>query len=229
MSAPAALTRVAKRLRILDREGNMDSIRLSGPAAFFFAMIAAAQPRLSPPVISQIEGKVYVEEKPLLQTGALSDGAVVRTAAASRVEIRLRGGVLYVGENTFVRVLDNRPYNFNRLEVLSGSAVLITDSEGTALAVCEDTVKLSDAGAFRFDLRPIPESPYGENDCRFRVYKGAASVQLPSVPTVLTSGKTMHLNRRCGDMIPTQSFNTGELDDLDRWSRRRTEAAARQQ
>jgi len=207
----------------------MESMRLSGLTTFFFALIAYAQPRLNPPVISQLEGKVYVEEKTLLQPSMLLDGSVVRTGEASRVEIRLRGGALYVGENSSVRVLDNRPYNFNRLEVLSGSAVLMTDSDGSALAVCEDAVKLSDAGVFRFDLRAIPESQYGENDCRFRVYKGAASVQLPTLPVVLTSGKTMHLNRRCGDMIPTQQFNTEDIDDLDRWSRERTGAAARRQ
>lgn len=207
----------------------MESIGFSGLTAFSFALIAAAQPRLSPPVISQLQGKVYVEEKPLLQPGTILDGSVVRTAEAGRVEIRLRGGVLYVGENSSVRVLDNRPYNFNRLEVLGGSAVLMTDSDGTASAVCEDAVKLSDAGIFRFDLRPIPESQFGEDDCRFRVYKGAASVQLATLPVVLTSGKTMHLNRRCGDMIPTHQFDTEDADDLDRWSRERTGVAPRRQ
>ena len=207
----------------------MESIRLSGLATCFFALTASAQPRLNPPAVSELEGKVYVEEKLLLQPGALPDGSVVRTGEGSRIEIRMRGGVLYVGENSSVRVFENRPYNFNRLEVLNGSAVLMTDSDGSALAVCEDTVKLSDAGVFRFDLRSIPESHYGENDCRFRVYKGAASVQLPTVPVVLTSGKTMHLNRRCGDMIPTQPFNTEDKDALDRWSRERTGADVRRQ
>ncbi|MEO8594830.1 MAG: hypothetical protein ABI759_16040 [Candidatus Solibacter sp.] len=208
----------------------MEFIRLSWLAGTVFALIAAAQPRFNPPVISQMEGKVYVEEKALIEPSALLDGSVVRTAEAGRVEIRLRGGVLYVGENSSVRILDNRPYNFNQLEVLSGSAVLVTDSDGSGLAaVCEDSVKLSDAGVFRFDLRSIPESPYGERDCRFRVYKGAASVQLATLPVVLTSGKTMHLNRRCGDMIPTQQFNTEDIDGLDRWSRERTGAVARRQ
>ena len=207
----------------------MESICLLGLTATFCASIASAQPRFNPPVISQLEGKVYLEDKPLLQPGTPLDGSVVRTAEASRVEIRLRGGMLYVGENSSVRVSENRPYTFNRLEVLSGSAVLMTETEGGALAVCEDTVTLSDAGVFRFDLRAIPESQYGENDCHLRVYKGAASVQLATLPVVLTSGKTMHLNRRCGDMIPTQQFNTKDIDDLDRWSQERAGTAARRQ
>jgi len=197
-------------------------------AASFWALIANAQPRLNPPVISQLEGTVYVGEKPVLQPSTLLDGSLVRTAEASRVEIRLRGGVLYVGENSSVRVLENRPYNFNRLEMLRGSAVLMTDSGGSALAVCEDPVKLSEAGVFQFDLRAMPESGDGESVCRFRVYKGAASVQLATLPVVLTSGKSMQLNRRGGDMIPTQQFNTEDIDALYRWSRERTGAVDRQ-
>ena len=110
--------------------------------------------------------------------------------------------------------------------MISGSAVLITDTDGSALAVCEDDVKVSDAGVFRFDLRAVPESQYGEHVCGLRVYQGAASVQLPTVSAVLTSGKTMHLNRRCGDMIPTQRFNTADSEDLNRWARERAAAFA---
>jgi len=32
----------------------------------------------------------------------------------------------------------------------------------------------------------------------------------------------MHLNRQCGDMIPTQTFNIDDIDGLDRWSRERS-------
>ncbi len=104
----------------------MKWIRILGLTFSFLASIAFAQPRVNPPVISQLDGKVYVEEKPILQPGTPLDGSVVRTEEASRVEIRLRGGVLYVGEKSSVRVSENRPHNFNRVEVLSGSAVLMT-------------------------------------------------------------------------------------------------------
>ena len=93
--------------------------------------------------------------------------------------------MLHVGANSSVRILENRNYNFNRFEVLSGSVVLKTDRDGSAAAVCENAIQFSESGVYRFDR---------ENDCRFRVYQGAASVQLPSLPVVLTSGGTM--NRR---------------------------------
>jgi len=131
------------------------------------------------------------------------------------VEIRLRGGVLHVGANSSVRILlENRNYNFNRFEVLRGSVVLTTDRDGSASAVCENDIKFSEAGVFRFDRAT-------GTDCRFKVYQGAASVQLASLPVVLTSGATMNLDRQCGDMIPHNHFNTQEVDDLDRWSQTR--------
>ena len=186
----------------------MQFIHLTGLSAVFFASIVSAQS----PAISQSEGTVFVQDKPLLQPATLPDGSVVRTAEASRVEIRLRGGVLHVGANSSVRILENRPYNFNRFEVLSGSVVLSTDRDGSASAVCENAIQFSESGVYRFDRK---------DDCRFRVYQGAASVQLPSLPVVLTSGGTMNLNRGCGDMVPHDHFNTQEIDNLDRWSRER--------
>ena len=197
----------------------MVPIRLLALTAVGSAVTAYAQPRLDSPVVSRLQGSAYVKDTPITEPGASIDGAVLRTAAASRAEIRIRGGVLYVGENSSVRVSDNRPYNFNQLQILAGSAVLVTGKGSGVLVMCEDAVKVSDDGVFRFDLSGLPQSRYGENECRFRVYKGAASVQLVTTPVVLTSGKAMQLNRRCGDMIPTQDFNTEESDDLDRWSR----------
>jgi hypothetical protein len=99
------------------------------------------------------------------------------------------------------------------------------------LVVCEDTVTLSDSGVFRLDIHPIPESQYAhtENACGFKVYKGSAKVQLATLTAVLTSGMTMHLNRRGGDMIPTQEFDIGDIDGFDRWSRERAGTDARRQ
>ena len=119
----------------------MQFIHLTGLSAVFFASIVSAQS----PAISQSEGTVFVQDKPLLQPATLPDGSVVRTAEASRVEIRLRGGVLHVGANSSVRILENRPYNFNRFEVLSGSVVLSTDRDGSASAVCENAIQFSES------------------------------------------------------------------------------------
>jgi hypothetical protein len=201
----------------------MNPIRFSGLASTFVALIASAQPPMTSPVIVHIEGKVYLDGQRVEAPATLAERSVVRTEDG-RTEIRLRSGALFLGENSSIRVIDNRPYNFNRLEMLNGSAV-VTTGAGSGLVACEDAVTLSDFGVFRLDLHPLPGSQYAENDCRLRVYKGAAAVQLATVTAVLTSGKTMHLNRRCGDMIPTQEFDIEDIDGLDHWSRQRAGAA----
>jgi hypothetical protein len=185
----------------------MNLIRLAG-LAVAVTLVAGAQP-YAVLAITHIEGKVYLDEKPVETPSVLNRDGVVRTEGG-RADIRLRSGTVFLGENSSIRVLENRPYNFNRLVMLNGSAVVAT-GEGAGLVMCEDTVTLSDDGVFRLDLH--------QGSCRFRVYQGAASVQLASVATVLRTGKTMNLNRQCGDMIPWNDFDLKEIDDLDRWSR----------
>jgi len=176
--------------------------------ALAMTLVAGAQPD-AVVAITRIEGKAYLDEKPIAAPVVLNRNSVVRTEDG-RAEIRLRTGTVFLGANSSIRVLDNRPYNYNRLEILNGSAVVST-SDGAGLVVCEDTVTLSDNGLFRLDLHG--------GSCHFRVYQGAASVQLASVVTVLRTGKTMDLNRQCGDMIPWNDFDLTEIDDLDRWGR----------
>jgi hypothetical protein len=181
------------------------------------ALAVFAQSSNEPAAITRIEGTVYVNEAAVTAPGSLTKDATVRTEAG-RVVIRLRSGTLFVGENSTVRVLDNHPYNYNRLEMTDGSAVVVTEN-GAGLVVCEDTITLSDHAVVRLDLRPITASPYGEHSCGVKVYEGAASVQLATVATVLRPGKTMPLNRRAGDMVPWHDFDLAGTDDLDHWSR----------
>jgi hypothetical protein len=119
-----------------------------------------------------------------------------------------------------VRVIDSRPVRFDRLEMMGGSAVAFKSADSTSM-VCENAIQLSHDGVFHFDLRPISAPPHGESECRFRVYRGAANVQVATLPAALASGTTMLLNRRCGDMIPWHQFETAEVDDLYRWSTKR--------
>jgi hypothetical protein len=191
----------------------MNLIRPVG-LTLFVMLVAGAQSSSVSAVIAHIEGKVYLDEK-LVETPVVLNGDYVVRTEDGRALIRLRSGTLFLGENSSVRVIDNQPYNFNRLEMTSGSAVVTTDN-GSGLMVCEDTVTLSDGGVFHFDLQPIPGSQYS---CRIRVYQGAASVQLATVATVLRTGKTMSLNRRAGDLVPWSDFDVADVDGLDRWSR----------
>jgi len=191
------------------------------------ATVVSAQ-HISPrTVIEHVEGKVYVDgqllDPPWASNFGNRGGSVVRTEAG-RAVVRLEGGILFLGENSSVKVID-RPYAPMQFGMLTGSAVVMTDETriGTAAVVaCEEPVTLSSSGVYRFDAETIVSPTQGNYSyCRFRVYKGAAAVQLPSFISVLTSGKTMNLNHTCGDHIPTGVFDIEEIDGLDRWSRQR--------
>jgi len=201
---------------------------ISRPTATFFALCAvtvSAQPTVPAKsgVVAHVEGVVFIDEQRVEASAVpfpIKAHTVMRTEKG-RAEIHLsKDGSLFLGENSSVRQIDSGGYKFSRLAILTGSAVLVTGANGS-LVDCEDAAKLSDSGVYRFDFNPIRQST--ENVCRFRVYKGAAAVQLPTTIAVLTPGKTMGLNRLSGDMIPTQAFNTEDIDALDNWTRQRVQ------
>lgn len=125
-------------------------------------------------------------------------------------------GLILVTAHSPIGAGGDRPYNFNRIQVLGGPAVIVTGKMGSQLD-CEMPARLSDGGVFRLDVQPL----FGSQVCALKVYRGAAAVQLPSFLVSLTAGKTMHLDHRCGDMIPWLEFDLRKTDELDQWSRER--------
>jgi hypothetical protein len=215
----------------------MKRVYTLGIATTFAALSApmASAQHISPrAVIEHVEGVVYVDQQRLEPPAASNfgnkGGSVVRTEDG-RAVIRLEDGMLFLGENSSVRVID-RPYALVQLGMLTGSAVVITETAigSAAVVACEEPVTLSGSGVYRFDAKRVVMP--GQEDytyCRFRVYKGAAAVQLPSFISVLTSGKTMNLNHVCGDHVQTNVFDIEEIDGLDRWSRQHLVADDRRQ
>jgi hypothetical protein len=184
------------------------------------AGIAAAQPG----EIKLFTGRVYLNGE-LLDPSApklpnITENSLVRTENG-RAEVLLAPGVtLRVGEGSSFRVMSNRASDI-RIEVLGGSALILTDPSAKLTVFCEDTVTLASSGAYRFDNRRYEDIK--ENFCMFKVYRGAAEVQLSSVKASLGVGRMMDLNRECGDHIPISRFNVdGELtwqaEDLRRIS-----------
>ncbi len=172
-------------------------------------------------LVGNIEGKVYLNEQPLEPSPApvhVYANSIVRTESG-RAEILFAGGVsLFLGENASFKFIPNSPYNFNRFEILDGSAVVATGEMGS-LAKCENDVTLSDVGLYRFDIIHLPG--LDQKLCGFKVYEGAAAVQLgdPPMISVPTKGNFMSLSLGCGVKIPLQKFNLKETDALDNWSR----------
>ena len=208
----------------------MSSIRLVAlvaicAAASIQGISAEAQPTAAR--IAYVEGAVYLDDRLVaapLDAPAFRDAATIRTTDGRAVVALKRGGALALNEHTQVRVLANSVDNFNRIEVIEGTAVLISGTSAPAVS-CRNDVKLSLAGAFRFDVQASP--PDGRATCRFRIYDGAAAVTLASLVLALRSGEAIVLDPTCGDMIPTTMFATNQLDAFDRWSRERATVTAR--
>jgi len=192
-----------------------------GFAMLLVAGIAAAQsadPRGTAALVVS-EGVTYLNDEPLQASGVPRDlpaAAGIRTTSGRAAIALKRGGRLFLDVNSSVRVLANGVYNFNRIEVLAGSAI-VTSETSAPVVECESEIRLSSGGVFRFDAQPV--TPAGERPCRFRVFDGAAAVPLVSVTNALRAGQMMICNRRCGDMIPTMEFARDQFDEFDRWAR----------
>jgi hypothetical protein len=167
--------------------------------------------------VTAVQGEVFVDDRPVSLPAPIEmkDPSVVRTADG-RAAISIRGGTLYLDRNSSARVMGNAPYNFNKVEVLAGSAI-VTAADAGGQVFCQDEVRLSQAGIFRIDVHPAASSI--DTRCAFRVFEGAAAIQLVSVTSVLTPGQQMDLNKHCGDMIPSRTFDVLARDDFDRWAR----------
>ncbi len=187
--------------------------------AGFVAAPAFAQPERTAAAVVLVEGSLFLDDRPVDPASlpsTLSDNALLRTEGG-RAAIALRGGGwLFLDAGASARVLDNRTDNFNRIEVVTGSAI-VESGTGTPLVDCEREVRLSTAGILRFDIRRV--GPAGERTCQVRVYDGGAAVHLATVTSALRAGDAMSCNRRCGDMIPTTEFPPDQLDEFDRWAR----------
>lgn len=190
-------------------------------ATVFTSTRASAQPaRGAGAALVHVEGDVYLNDRAVESNAVpsvLPDTAVLRTSQGRAAVALKRGGWLFLDAGASVRVLGNGVYNFNRIEVLTGSA-MVASATSAPLVECENAIRLSDSGMFRFDVEPVTST--GERSCRFRVFEGAAAVPLVTVTSVLRAGQTMACNRRCGDMVSTKEFSREQLDDFDRWARR---------
>jgi len=181
---------------------------------------AQVQPERTTAALVLAEGVVYLNDTPAEATTApsvLPDLAVLRTGEGRAAIGLKRGGWLFLDADSSVRVFGNAVYNSNKVEVLSGSAIVFSGTSAPLIA-CESEIGLSSGGLFRFDAQPA--TAVGGRPCLFRVYDGSAAVPLVTVTNALRAGESMTCNRRCGDMIPTAEFSPSQLDEFDQWARR---------
>jgi len=193
---------------------------VSSVAALCATAAASAQQTAAAASLVRVEGTVTLNGQPVA-AGApatpLGDVAEIETKDGRLAIALKRGGTFVLGPNASARLHANGVYNFNRIEMLAGSAVLLSGTS-SPIVVCGTEARLSSGGVFRFDVLD-PERVDGSQRCRMRVYEGAASTPGASIAYVLRDGQEMVMNKRAGDMIPVNRVPAAALDDLDRWAR----------
>lgn len=202
----------------------------AGLALLLGSHVVLAQSGPAVATLVRTEGVVYLNDQPIAGGAAPialgGDAARIRTDAGRAMVALKRGGILALADHAAVNVLANGGLNYNRIELLAGSAVVVS-AQSSPLVACGTDVRLSSRGAFRFDVL-TPERVDGSARCEFRVYEGAGSTPSSSgAAYVLRDGQRMTLNRRAGDMIPVLSFVPAELDEFDRWSRQQAASGGR--
>jgi hypothetical protein len=189
--------------------------------AVFGATPSLSAQRTTPTAsLVRAEGVVTLNGQPVAAGGpaaALGDVAELQTKDGRLVIALKRGGTFVLGPNASARVYANGIYNFNRIEMLAGSAVLLSATSSPSV-VCGTEARLSSGGVFRFDVLER-EQVDGSQRCRMRVDEGGATTPGVSLAYVLRGGQQMVMNTRAGDMIPVSPVPPGALDDLDRWAR----------
>ena len=201
-------------------------IVLASLAVFGATPSLSAQRATTTASLVRVEGMVTLNSQSVAAGGpavALDDVAELQTKDGRLVIALKRGGTFVLGPNASTRVYANGIYNFNRIEMLAGSAVLLS-ATSSPIVVCGTEARLSSGGIFRFDV--LEREPVdGSQQCRMRVDEGAATTPGVSVAYVLRDGQQMVMNRRAGDMIPVSPVPPGPLDELDRWAREQASLA----
>jgi ferric-dicitrate binding protein FerR (iron transport regulator) len=206
----------------------MPAIRLAALAFLCVALAVTASAQVGPAhaTLVLVDGIVFADGQ--LVTGAdpvtIEASTTIRTADGRAVVALKAGGVLTLDAETEVRVLPSTGWNFSRVEVLDGTAI-VTSATSAPLVFCQSETRLSSGGAFRFDVDPARDD--GTRRCQFRVYDGAAAVTLATMVSALRSGQTMTLDPTCGDMIQTRPFAVEGTDEFDRWSREQAASVSR--
>lgn len=133
-----------------------------------------------------------------------------------RVEVLLTPGVfLRLGENGAVRMVTNRLIN-TRLELLSGETLVqvdeLLDGNSVVVAYQDYAVKFLKKGIYRLTSEPQ----------ELRVYSGEALVILNGEIKILKEGEALKMDGN----LRLAKFDKNDVDDLYRWSRRRSEYIA---
>jgi hypothetical protein len=167
--------------------------------------------------VHYFEGDVTIDGTKLVSQAArfddLKEGATLH-AGLGRAEILLTPGViLRVGENSSVKMLDNRLMS-TRVELLSGTAMVEDMDEGTVkdppvtIIYKDFSTQSMKAGIFELTSDPA----------QLRVFKGEAKLTGNGATLTVKDGNLANMNT----VMATAKFDAKSGDDLYLWSRDRS-------
>ncbi|MGD1070161.1 MAG: hypothetical protein ABSB15_08475 [Bryobacteraceae bacterium] len=139
----------------------------------------------------------------------------VLSTGQGRAEILLTPGVfLRVGENSSIKMLDNRLMS-TRVEFLSGSAIVESDDPEVSVKDPAVTMVYKDyqIQPLKFGLFEITSDP-----SQMKVYKGQASVVTANDRTTVKDGHLMPFSAA----LLSEKFDDKQADDLYLWTRDRS-------
>jgi hypothetical protein len=171
-------------------------------------------------VLHVSEGAVFANDQPVNQKYGtfpdLKEKSVLRTEAG-RAEVLLTPGVfLRIGENSAIKMIDNR-LSDTRVELLKGSAMV----------ECDDPMKENAVtmiyGDFQVHVRKTSVMEFASNPAELKVFHGEAEVELNGTVSVVKAGKAMPFTQA----MAQEHFDAKTAgDELSRWSQERSEAVA---
>jgi|SRR5579871_5168957 len=179
------------------------------------------QANSSPAAIVGIQGAVYLDGKQVtIESGRYRDieeRSLVQTYEKPADVLLALGATLHLADNSGFRLLSRSEGNAH-IQVVAGSASVVME-EGSASAKlldhhvagklivdCEDTVKLASSGKYHFRVFRLSRDSTS-SFCEFKVYDGAATVQLLTVAPVLMPHEMMVLSKACGDHVQIDKFD----------------------
>jgi hypothetical protein len=171
-------------------------------------------------VLHVSEGAVYINDQPVNQKYGtfpdLKEKSVLRTEQG-RAEILLTPGVfLRVGDNSAVKMVDNR-LSDTRVELVKGSAVVECDDPMKENAV---TMIYQD---YQVHVRKAAVMEFVANPSELRVFHGDAEVEFKGNITDVKAGKMMPFT----EALAQERFDAkNDGDELTRWSQERSEAVS---
>ncbi|HVW85444.1 MAG TPA: hypothetical protein VHB50_12225, partial [Bryobacteraceae bacterium] len=173
-------------------------------------------------LVHYFEGAVTIDgnavESKVGKFSEMKENSVLRTGQG-RAEILLTPGVyLRVGENSAVKMLDNRLLS-TRLEFLSGAAVVESDDPEVSVKDPAVTILYKD-----YQIQPVKYGIFEvtSDPSQMKVYKGQANVVAGGERTTVKDGKMVTFSAA----LVTEKFDDKQADDLYLWARDRSGALA---